>query len=209
MKPERVVALTDGIFAIAMTLLAFQIQVPHIAAHVGSREFFHELAKVGPKLIVYAVSFIVLGIYWVAHHMEFAFIKKVNLRFIYMNIAFLLFIGLVPFSAALLGNYWYEQGAILVYGTNVAFCTLTLALMLEYSIHHDWMVSRTDIPAESRRRINRRLLGAPAFYILGIGASFIDTRISLVFFAIPPVFALLPARLRPRGERTEATRAAS
>jgi len=207
MRPERVVALTDGIFAIAMTLLAFQIQVPHIVAHADSGQFFSGLSKVGVKLIVYAVSFIVLGVYWVAHHIEFAFIKRVNLRFVYMNIAFLLFIGLIPFSAALLGNYWYEQGAILIYGTNVALCTATLAIMLEYSIHHDWMVSRTDIPAASRRRINRRLLGAPAFYVLGIGASFIDTRISLVLFAVPPVFALLPAKLRPRGEQT--SRAAS
>ena len=195
MKPERVVALTDGIFAIAMTLLAFQIQVPHIAAHAGSHEFFADLSKVGTKLAIYVISFIVLGVYWVAHHIEFALIKRVNLRFVYMNIAFLLFIGLIPFSAAVLGNYWYEQGAILVYGTNVILCTATLAAMLEYSIHHDWMVSRTDIPAESRRRINRRLIGAPAFYLLGIGASFIDTRISLVFFALPPVFALLPPRL--------------
>ncbi|HUC86838.1 MAG TPA: TMEM175 family protein [Candidatus Saccharimonadales bacterium] len=198
MKPERIVSLTDGIFAIAMTLLAFQIHVPHLPAHESSAAFLSGIGVIGTQAIIYAISFMVLAVYWVSHHIQFAFIKRLNLRLIWLNITFLLLIGFVPFSAALLGTYPHEQVAILVYGTNLMLCSLMLYLIWEYATHHSWMIEEARLPAATSRSVNRRILGVPAFYFWGIAASFIDTRLSLILFAIPPVFSLLPIRARQR-----------
>ena len=198
MKPDRLQALTDGVFAIAMTLLAFQIQIPHIAQNATSGQFWNGLHQVKIRAVVYAVSFIVLGVYWVAHHVQFSLVKRINLRFIWLNMLFLLFIGFVPFSADLLGNFLHQRIAILVYGTNLWLCSAVLYAQLEYAINNSWMVARDDISAATRRRIHQRIVGSPAFYVLGILASFVDTRISLFLFAAPPIFSLLPVGLRTK-----------
>lgn len=198
MKPERIVALTDGIFAIAMTLLAFQIRIPNLPAHESSAAFVAGLQPLFFRAGIFAISFIVLGVYWVSHHIQFAFIRRLNLRLIWLNIGFLLLIGFVPFSATLLGTYPHQQVAVLIYGTNLALCSLMLYLAWEYATHHRWMIEESRLPAATSRSVNRRILGVPAFYIWGIVASFIDTRLSLVLFAIPPVFSLLPVRARHR-----------
>ena len=103
LETDRLETLADGVFAIAMTILVFEITVPDLATgeldQLGSK-----LLALWPKLLAYVISFIVLGIFWIGHHNQFAFIRRANRTFLWLNIVFLMLIAFIPFSAALLGR---------------------------------------------------------------------------------------------------------
>ena len=104
--PGRVMALTDGIFAIIMTLLVLDIQVPKLAADELLRTAF--LLDVWPNVVVFVISFVLTGMYWVAHRDMFNLVRGVDRGLVWLNILFMLPVALVPAAAALLGAYSHE-----------------------------------------------------------------------------------------------------
>ena len=102
---NRVEALTDGIFAVAMTLLVLDIEVPEVQQATGTANLPLKLLALVPKMLSYIISFIILGVYWVGHHAQLAFIHRADRPLLWINILFLLWVALVPFSTALLSEY--------------------------------------------------------------------------------------------------------
>src|ERR1051326_7937395 len=121
----RLETLTDGIFAIAMTLLVLDIHVPDLVTATSNHELWSQLLIMWPRILSFIISFIILGMFWVSHHTEFRFIKKLDNKLIWLNMFFLLFVSLLPFSAALLGRYTENRVAIVVYGIHLIFLVLT------------------------------------------------------------------------------------
>ncbi len=105
LKPNRMEALSDGVFAIVMTLLVIELSVPLISKLKAAEELGGMLTEMWPKFLAFAVSFLVLGILWSIHHFQFHFIKRSNGMFTWINILFLLSVALIPFSTALIGEY--------------------------------------------------------------------------------------------------------
>jgi uncharacterized membrane protein len=101
----RIEALTDGVFAIVMTLLVLGIVVPHLSHLEASTELPKRLLDLRPVFLSYASSFIVLGFFWIGHDSQFHHIKRVNRTLLWITIFYLMFIALIPFSTALLGEY--------------------------------------------------------------------------------------------------------
>jgi uncharacterized membrane protein len=102
---NRIEALTDGVFAVAMTLPVLDIKVPELRQPTGTADLPLKLLGLGPKLLSYSVSFTILGVYWVGHHIQLSFIRRADRPLLWINILFLLWVALVPFSTALLGEY--------------------------------------------------------------------------------------------------------
>jgi len=126
---SRVETLADGVFAIAMTLLVLDLRVPQTAPEgLGTA-----LSALLPRLLSFVLSFALLGIYWVAHHVQFHYIRRTDRPFLWINILFLLAVAIVPFSAALLGAYWREPLAIAVYGANLMGVAATLLWIWNYA----------------------------------------------------------------------------
>lgn len=125
---NRVEALTDGVFAVAMTLLVLDIKVPELAQELASAELPYRLLALWPKFLSYAISFVILGVYWVGHHLQLSFIRSADRPLLWINILFLLWVALVPFSTALLSEYTKNRLAIAVYAGNMIAIGLTLAL---------------------------------------------------------------------------------
>lgn len=172
-------ALTDGIFAIVMTLLVLDIKVPH--DFIGN--ISGELAALMPNLFSFGVSFIVLGIFWNAHHSLFHFIKKLNNGLIWLNILFLLIVSLIPFSAALLGSYPSDRIAVQLYGIHILAVVLMHAA-IRFKAHFDGLIEVSDRAI----RLGRVNTGFSVIgYILALAASVIDTRFSLIIYAIIPL----------------------
>jgi uncharacterized membrane protein len=99
--PARVLALSDGVFSIIMTLLVLDVRVPELAQGQSLNE---ALAEVGPSFTAFVVSFIIAGMYWVGHRDLFALIRRTDRGLVWLNILFLLPLCLLPFGAQLLGR---------------------------------------------------------------------------------------------------------
>ncbi len=128
--PQRLIALADGVFAIVMTLLVFQLAVP-IAA--DTHRLGSALAEMWPEFLIYVLSFLVLGLFWLIHHLVFDPVERYDTTLIWLNILFLMLSSLVPFSTGL----FIEHGAVtvtaLVYGFNMVFVFATAWAIFTYA----------------------------------------------------------------------------
>jgi uncharacterized membrane protein len=130
---NRIEALTDGVFAVAMTLLVLDLRVPELQPPLDISQLPVRLLALWPKFLSYAISFVILGVYWVGHHIQLSFIRRADRPLLWINLLFLLWVALVPFSTALLSEYPAAQAAITVYGLNLIAIGLTLALHWWYA----------------------------------------------------------------------------
>jgi uncharacterized membrane protein len=122
MKQSRMDALSDGVFAIVMTLLVFEIRLPALPVMATNADILNALFFVMPVFLSYVLSFAVLFTYWRSHHfIASVYAKNIDLEMTNINAIFLFFVALVPFSSRLLGDFHTSQAAILVFGLNVIF----------------------------------------------------------------------------------------
>lgn len=114
--PDRLVALGDGVFAIVMTLLVFQLSVPALADGDSLGE---ALVEMWPDFAVYVLSFLVLGVFWLIHHVLFDVIRRYDTPLIWLNIVFLMFAALIPFATDLVAVHGATTVTAVVYGANM------------------------------------------------------------------------------------------
>lgn len=183
----RLEALSDGVFAIVMTLLIFDIRVPRVAP----AEMPMALVHMWPSFAGYFVSFALLGVYWSGHRAQFNFIVRADQNLTWINIIFLSLTAFVPFSTGLLTQYPHSLLAVSLYGINLTLIGVVLYWHLHYGIHHAHLLSGSIAPHVVRYATLRCLL-APACYLIAIGAGLIDTRLSLVIFAATPFLYIIP-----------------
>jgi uncharacterized membrane protein len=185
----RIEALTDGIFATVMTVLVLGLKVP--AQNLLESELASQIAGLWPNYLAYAFSFVVLGVYWIGHHNQFHYIKRSDRVFLWVNILFLLTIGFVPFSTSLLGLYPFSPTAVRVYGANLVATGIALYAVWWYATSQHRLVEK-DLDLHIVGLAKRRIIVGPVVSTLGIGFSFLDTRISLVLYLL-----LIPFFMRP------------
>ena len=187
----RLETLTDGIFAIAMTLLVFGLPFP-----ADPSSFSSWLGKFWPSLLSFAISFVIAGVFWVATHTEFQSIRRADHVLIWLNIFFLLFIVLVPFSANLLGKFYYKQIAVIIYGVNLLLC-LSMHYGMWWHATRDYRLVDADLDPRIVALGTRLALFSMIMYIAAIVLSFLSTWISIVLYAVTPVPYILGLFYRP------------
>ena len=187
---NRIESLTDGVFAIAMTLLVLELSIPVIAGSPVNTELSSKLFELWPKLLVYMLSFVILGMMWVHHRLMFHYIERSDGKLAWMNIIFLMFVALVPFAASLLGEYSNSQIAVLVYGI-VALLIIIMSLVVWiYITRIDELADRV---IETEIAIRRKILYLVGcfFFILAIGISFISPTISLCIYGLTALLTII------------------
>jgi uncharacterized membrane protein len=189
----RIEALTDGIFAIAMTLMVFDIKLP-VRSQTTPWSLRYELIGLWPRFLAYAISFIMLGVYWVGHHNQYHYIRRTDRAFLWINIFFLMGVSLIPFSTGLLGQYPGERTALVVYGLNLIMVGGFLYAHWSYATGNRRLVER-QIHPEVVRLAKYRILTGPAASTLAICGSFVSRRLSLAIFALIPLLYLIPGRI--------------
>lgn len=184
---ERLEALTDGIFATVMTVLVLSLSVPVIASGASSLEVALDIGQLVPNIVGYVLSFLLLAVLWISHHNIFHYMTRVDRPLLWLNTLFLLTIGFLPFSTALMGKYNTVQLPVVIYGANVIATSICMLGILSYS-------SRTGllaVPAQDQRiiaRIRSRWRIGPIFYLAAIILSFIDPVVSFVSYVAILVF---------------------
>jgi uncharacterized membrane protein len=128
--PARVLALSDGVFAIIITLLVLEVHVPELTQGHSLNEALRELR---PSLIAFVISFILAGMYWVGHRDLFALIRRTDRGLVWLNILYLLPLCLLPFGAGLLGSYDQEPVALRIYGLLLVLIALMRVVIWLYA----------------------------------------------------------------------------
>src|SRR5207249_453676 len=116
---ERIAALSDGLFAIAMTLIVLEIRVPDTAGISTDRQLFDALVPLGPRFLTYLLSFLTLGIFWNGQQTQLNHIARANRDFAWLSLLFLATIALFPFTTSLLAEYIAVPLALILYWLNI------------------------------------------------------------------------------------------
>lgn len=184
---SRLEMFVDGVFAIAITILVLELQVPALQA--TNLAVGHYIVEIIPEIFGYFLSFFLLAVFLNSHHRQFRFIEQTNANFWWANILLLSLISMVPFSTSLLTGFGGIATAVIFFNLNMLFAGLTLALIWEYANRTNLI--RNDTEPETIRLIRRRNLAIPIIAIIAILVSFISPNLSnlayLLLFAIIPI----------------------
>jgi uncharacterized membrane protein len=190
---NRVEALTDGVFAIAMTLMVFSIHVPQLSG-TEVAELPHRLLALWSAFFIYGVTFAMLGIFWVAHHTHFYFLQRIDRNSIWINIAFLFSVSMFPFSASLLGEYPGQRVAVICYGVNLALSALLLYAHLHYAARHGRLLGR-EADQKGYRLAKHRLLACPLLCGVSIVLALFHPFLGTILYLVIPVMYIIPGRV--------------
>ena len=191
LSTNRLEAFSDGVFAVAITLLVLNLQIPQLAT---VSELVSRLSALWPKLLSYALSFVIVGIYWVAHHNTFHYIQRSDRNLLWLNILLLMCIVFLPFPTALLGQYPEQRISVIIYAGTLVLTGLVLQALWWYATSRYRLVDR-NIDPRLVQRATRRNLTAPLIYLLAIGISWFSVPASLVLFLLVPLYYILPGRI--------------
>jgi uncharacterized membrane protein len=168
---ERLAALSDGLFSVAMTILVLDLRVPDVAKVVHERDLLPALSELVPRLITYFMSLMTLGIFWVGQQTIFNHLERCDRHFAWLTIAFLGIITLIPFSTALLATYITFRMALFIYWANIFLLGITVLICWRYALSAKLV--KADVGAEMNRAIMQRLYESQALYALATLLSFV------------------------------------
>jgi uncharacterized membrane protein len=181
-KSIRTEALNDGVFAVALTLLVLDIKVPSDIGVETEAELLVAFCKLTPKFLTYFLSFMTLGIFWVGNSTQYEYIDKSDRHLSWISLFFLLFVSLLPFTTAFLGEHIEFKLSIGLYWLNIFVLGVAVYVHWEYAYRHNFIA----LPDKEKRQVNqvmkRRILTAQALYAGAALLCFINTYLSI--FAI-------------------------
>jgi uncharacterized membrane protein len=149
---DRIIFFSDGVFAIAITLLVIGIRVPALPSNVANSELSRHLLDEWPRVLSYAVSFAVIGLYWISHHRFFGHIRRFDHRLILLNLVFLGLIAFLPFPTAVLGRYGGHRSAVVLYAGSIALAGLASTALWLYA----WQAKLADVGPRRGRYLAAR-----------------------------------------------------
>jgi uncharacterized membrane protein len=195
---NRLEALSDGVFAIVMTILVLEISIPLITGTSANTELLRRLLEMWPKFLAYGVSFLVLGVIWINHHLMFHHIRRADNKLVWINILMLMFVALVPFSTSLLGEYGETQTAVVVYGANVLLSLIMGFILWTYATGKYRLVDR-GIDPKLVKRTKIMFLISSFFFLLAMGVSFISPVASFCIYGLMALASIIGSWLGEQG----------
>ncbi len=189
---HRIEALTDGIFAIAMTLLVLTLDIPEAKTElIQTVELHRMLIGQMHKFFNYALSFLLLAIFWVKHHQQFHFIKRTNRKHLWINIVTLMFIALIPFSTSLIGDYNDDRVAEFFFASNLFIIGMLFLWNWVYATKGHRLVDRSLDP----QRIalwKKRGAVIPLVSLLAMVLSLTNPQFTFYAYLLIPIILALP-----------------
>jgi uncharacterized membrane protein len=186
MSSSRLETFSDGVFAIAATLLILDVRV-------GQGELGARLVHDWPSYVAYAVSFLTIGIIWINHHTVFTQIRKVDRLFLLMNVTFLMLVAFIPFPTSLIASHLRGndlEPAALTYGATLTLTAAFFSLLWFYaSLGHRLL--RTDADARVISGISRSYLPGPFIYLAAMLVALASPIASVVLFGVITIFYII------------------
>ncbi len=190
MKQSRLDQLSDGIFAIVMTILVFEIRVPIYAGIVNEQTLIDSMVTMAPLFLSYLLSFSLLFTYWRSHHIIASVLaKNIDVQFSNFSGIFLFLVALVPFSSHFLGNYLYSKTAVICFAINIILIGISLFKMRQYVIKSE-TIENTPFTKTENEHANMHILFPVMSAIGAIIVAFYSTKIAIFLFTIAILFNL-------------------
>jgi TMEM175 potassium channel family protein len=190
----RLEAFSDGVIAVAITLLALEIKVPPLDE--GST-LLQRLAEQWPIYLAFLLSFATIGIMWINHHRLFTLIKRVDHNFLILNTLLLMGITLVPFTSALVGEYIGHDGeeiAAMIYSGMFLVIAIFFNLLWWYAARQHWL----DLSGDQLRMVkitNRQYRFSPFYYLIALLIAPYSVPLSIGMNIVFAIFYALPAEV--------------
>ena len=192
LRTPRMEAFSDGIFAIAATLLVLDLAIPAVT----SRDVGHELAKQWPTYVAYMVSFATIGNAWLNHSVITEYLDRADAILLRLNLALLFFVSVLPFPTHMLAEYLPKEGderiAVTVYGLNLLAISGFIAIVWHYALWQR-LVTKDNSEADVRA-LTSKLDPSLASYAVVIGIGLWRPGIAVVFYFAIALFMIIPFR---------------
>jgi uncharacterized membrane protein len=190
MSLNRFEAFSDGVFAIAVTLLVLEIKAPDLT-HATSSEAVTKLLQIFPHVLSYITSFMVIGVLWINHHALFHFLKRVDRTVLVINLLLLMCVAFIPYPTALIGEFGSSLPVVVFYGLLLALTGFVYNLLWFYVVHR-YIKSDGLIQQRSVRKATIWSLSYPISYLIAAGLAFASLDLSIMLYVVIPLFYLLP-----------------
>jgi TMEM175 potassium channel family protein len=174
---ERTISFSDAVIAIAITLLALDLKVPQVPESSAAAELPRALLELWPNLFSFALSFWIIGSYWLAHRRTSELVGAYDQRMQLINLLFLMWIVLMPFSTALVGEYEHQQLPVIIYAVHNILTSLTLTWLWRHAIRDSRLVE-ANLDPRLVGHSHFRSLVVQSVFVLSIGISFISVDVA-------------------------------
>ncbi|SRR5258708_817754 len=195
MSKDRVETFSDGVFAIVLTLLVFQLRAPIIATHSSLSQYAVAMAPLIPNFISFVLTFVMICVHWVNHHYFFRHLRSVPLGIVWLNNLFLLWICILPFPTAMLGDHPTDQFPILLYAIDSLLLALTFYALRSYASYKKLFEANK---ANLKTLGPKHSIPAITIYSLSILFTFVDVYVSLVCFLLVPLLYFVPNLIKSK-----------
>lgn len=185
----RLEQFSDGVIAIAITLLAFELKAPHLST-LDLDSSMREVVRLLPSLLTFIMSFVTIAIFWVNHHQMTDHIDDINRKIVWSNMIFLMFLALIPFATRVIGENPYNELSVATYGF------IMLCGSFTFSIMHLLIHKKLNKNLAMDSMLIKRSLVGPILYVCATVASFNYIPIAYLLLMIPPIYYILPKRIQ-------------
>jgi uncharacterized membrane protein len=192
---NRLETLVDGIFAFAMTLLVLGINPPRPPDSQATAVLPDMIASLIPEVFLFIIAFLVLALFWLAHHRHFHFVSRIDPPLLWINILILIAIVFMPFSTDIAGDYPAVMDAVLLFHANMFIVGLLFSIQWRYICRHGHLCEPVPDEAIMCRGFYRSML-VPAIAVVGGILCFFNPSLSLLVYLTFPVWTSLLRRLR-------------
>jgi len=182
---SRVLALSDGVFAIALTLLVISVRIGEAVTDPGVSKALRDLR---PVLFAYGLSVVVIGAFWVGHHRSFSRIVRVNQPLLWINITYLGLVALIPFPTDLLGRFVHRGDATVIYAIVISAAALVGWSIYAYARHAELLAPGT--PSAVSWFVAARSLSLAGVFLASIPIAIASPSLAQKFWILA-----IPARL--------------
>ncbi|MCC7030254.1 MAG: DUF1211 domain-containing protein [Chitinophagaceae bacterium] len=186
---NRIEAYSDAVIAIVITLLVLELKAPHFKS-MDVKECFHQLAESAPELFSWAISFLLVGVYWLQHHNVLHMAKKIDLKIVMINQISLMGICLTPFTSGLFGNNYNNPLSLTLLSLIFLLVSLTLCWLYGY-IARNYLKESYD-QKSVLKNVRFSYLAGPGFYLLAALCSWFSLIAAYIVLMLIPVLFLFP-----------------
>lgn len=191
LKAQRIEALTDGLFATAMTVLVFSVYLPSGVTDENLSSVLR--SNILEIIFIYAGSFIILGTQWVKINILHGFLDHVNRPYFWINILYLIPAGIVPFSTGVLIDYPGNPISIVLYVSNLMVSNIIQILVWRCGVHYK--LYHAGYNHEVNKIILYRVLMPFVFYFASLIVAYWHTTLAFIILVIQPIFHIIPGKV--------------
>lgn len=201
LSSERLVAFSDGVIAIIITLMILSIRFPDMPKDASSSEIWQQLSTMLPSIAAYIVSFFALGVFWANHHQFFHLTKFADRNLLWLNLNLLFWLSLIPLPTAFLADHYDKPEATTLYGSIMFLCNAFFGVMFYYANRNNLFLDKFN--KKRVIQITRMIFWSCVLWLVSIIIGYISVYISYVLYLVIALMFFLPQNIELEDDEQE------